>query len=599
MRRAPVIVSSDRRVPELDQYRLAGYLYGVNLTPGPENGNAQIIGTDGFGAIADLPISTSWDLEGFLRNIRKENIAAEWATRAKGAVSLFVFERFTSRVLILPDALGASLVHYYEKDGIRAASSSLQELINTLRQIGIAPKKSLKFAIELVIATNGGLTPSSFENVKTLDIMHFLEIQTDKLVIHRYRNLNLAPDPDLEYEEVIERSSKEITDTVIAASRLKTDASICHLTGGFDSRLVAAATIKAGVSDSFKFFCQGDPVLPDKQLAEQVASELNLVMTDYSGVSTLRAPSDFGSGLVGPMKYSYGILPVGPHQGNTFSDSVILSGGYGGTFRSTYDYRLKDRASTVTSGELGRGLWGEYLFAGGDNSLISKEFHRFLSTKMEDKMNQGRNEGIHEDALGDFLYLQTRARYFIAHITSSWNTLSRRVDPLYSPLAIQTALSQPLSQRSGNGIGFDIASKLEPRILAYPFDSKKFDHATFLHQKTVEQTDFTSGPVEYDSKSNPRPELVDFGYLKIPKVTKADVELAKTMKARAYQIAGRNNVRVAINELLGSIPKNELSELFNLEELDKLRKRPANTRVRIRTLFNLYGSLAWYLDATD
>lgn len=600
MFKSQVIISSDRRIAQLETFKLTEHLYIVNGIAGPTGPNGQVVGVQGFGAIGNQPVSTASDLEDFVRKTPRYELIETWSKQARGAVTLSLFEPIGKTVRMLPDPLGGSIVFYYDKDGVRAASANLLELVRVLRSIGVKLKKSLQFALELVISTNGGLSESSYEDIKSLNILSYLTINRESLLIEKYSGVNFSKNTSLSYGEMIDSAADEIVNTVTAASQLNISSRICHLTGGFDSRLVAAATTKAGVSDSYRYFCQGDAVLPDKKLAENVAAELGLTMTNFSGISTTFSPTDFGGGLVGPMTNSAGLLSVGPHIGNSFSDTLILSGGYGGTFRSTYDYRFLDRPNdSITGKELGTALWGQYLFAGGQGSLLNQEYSNFLASKIDDKMNQGRDLGVREDALGDMFYIQTRARYFISHITSAWNSYIRRIDPLYSPVAIHGALTMPLKERAGNSIGYDLALKLDRRILEYPFDTEKFNLSVLGRELEVDVKEFSGKKVRYDKNLNQTSARRDFGYLQIPKATSEDIIDAKRMNARAYQVSGRNAARESLNEMLGGIKKSEIGDLVNLDEINILRKRPANTRVRMRTLFNLYSSLAWYFDEND
>ncbi|MGV2854622.1 hypothetical protein ACNPN0_09305 [Glutamicibacter sp. AGC84] len=551
---------------------------------------------DGFGAIGKEPISNSSDMQKFVEVWPRNNFIRKWSQLARGAVALYCREPVSGSVVILPDPLGSAIVYRYSRAGIRAASTDLSELVFTLQTIGINLKKSLAFAVELVISTNGGLNESSYEDIDSIPILSYVRIDSESIKVESYDSNILSSKNELDYDLVIQSAATEIMDTVSAASKMPNETKICHLTGGFDSRLVAAATMANGTSGSFRYFCQGDPVLPDKVLAEKVAAELDLTMTDYSGIAWNYTPSDFGGGLIGPMLHSAGLLPVGPHMGAGNSDSVILSGGYGGTFRSTYDYRFLDRLTSKISGaELGSSLWGDYLFSGKESSIISREYSSNLASLIESRMAQGIEMGVNEDALGDLFYIQTRARYFISHITKSWSKFTRRIDPLYSPIAIQAALSMPLQRRAGNSIGYDLALHLDPAILELPFDSQKFNLKSCGREELIKTRDFTVFKPKYDGRKSSIAPSKDFGYLKLPKATKEDIAVAKSMRARAYQISGRNAARSELRELVSSIPKSELSEFINMAELDVLLKRPANTRVRVRTLFNLYSSLRWYV----
>lgn len=86
------------------------------------------------------------------------------------------------------------------------------------------------------------------------------------------------PDPyrALGPEELLSIVREEIADSVRAALGLAGTGARCDLTGGKDTRLVAAVILDEGLADAFTFQTFGPPTLPDVQIAAELAERFGL-----------------------------------------------------------------------------------------------------------------------------------------------------------------------------------------------------------------------------------------------------------------------------------------------------------------------------------
>lgn len=77
-------------------------------------------------------------------------------------------------------------------------------------------------------------------------------------------------------EELLSIVREEIADSVRAALGLPGPGARCDLTGGKDTRLVAAVILGEGLADAFTFQTFGPPTLPDVQVATELAARFGL-----------------------------------------------------------------------------------------------------------------------------------------------------------------------------------------------------------------------------------------------------------------------------------------------------------------------------------
>lgn len=602
MKKFPALVHSPEKLPIIENLYSSDSVYFLSSTPSSRLEGIEILGFQGCGAMNGKFVNSPRSfIEAYFSSDADEKIEDEFISNFRGAGIAFLFNKSTGVYQIIPDILGEAIVYHYNYNDVSIISGDLLQVEYIAGLLGLPLTKSLDYAAELAIASNGGLTKSSYCEVTTLDMFQYLVVTPSSVHVKTHKVARSFFRPKESYEELLNSAAHEIKQNVAAASLSSGESKIAHLTGGFDSRLVLAAIKAAGEIQKFTFYCKGDAVHQDTKIAQSAAAKVGAVMTHDPGTPAAFLASDFGGSLLGSMLMSGGMLPIGPQRGHRQSLNTLLSGGYGETFRSFYGSRIGNFTSSdaLTGKDFGQKIWGEYLFAEDGNGLFSGSYIQKLTVKLDTELNKARALGVKESDLGDFLYLQIRNRYFVGIITSNWNRFINRFDPLYSPSAIKLAFKIPLEQRADNLIGYELMRMMAPELLEVPFDSEKFGPSVFDKYAYESPINYKFVRPRYSNKENREIQLFDSGTLNIPATNKDDVEYARKIKANATQVAGRAHVRDALNRVLRNYTNHELSQVFNLAELESLRRRPANTRVRIRTLYALFSGLAWLDNSTN
>lgn len=586
----------------LDDHFVENYLYIVTSSTSVSSGNLDFWGFQGCGVLDKSFVDSNRTLfDAWLATADRLDFINSYGRNFRGAGIAYMRDVRSNCFYILPDLLGEAILYKYENDGIVILSGDLLEIERITNLIDAPLNKSLDYSLELAIASNGGLNKSTYIEVSSLDIFEYAVVSSRNFHIARYEEAKNFFDSSEDYETLLDKAAQEILDNVSAAAHSQDKRHVAHLTGGFDSRLVLAAAKAAGVADKFKYYCEGDPVHEDTKIAESAAARVGATMTRDVGTPADYAPDDYGGKMLGPLFVSSGMLSIGPHRGHREMSLTLLSGGYGETFRSFYGTRIGSlqQGETLSAESFGNTIWSPYLFAGDGSGLFSTSFIEGLSEKLDGELEKGRSLGVKEEDLPDYLYLQLRNRYFVGIITSNWNRFINRFDSLYSPSGIKLAFKIALNERSDNIIGYDLMNKFCPALLEVPFDSAKFGTNVLDRRGYVAPQSYNFVRPKYDERVNLSARTIDTRVLNIPATTQNDVEYAKKINARASQIAGRAHVRDSVNRILRKYTAEDLAGRFNDVELELLRMRPANTRVRIRTLYALFASLAWLSDDLD
>lgn len=599
LKRFPTVVLADRALTMLDDFFVENYLYVVTPSKTITTGALELWGFQGCGVFEKTFVDSNRSLfEAWLATDNHDDFINTFSQKFRGAGITFMRDLKSNCFYILPDLLGEAILYKYEHDGISIFSGDLLEIERIAQIIDMPLTKSLDYSLELTISSNGGLNKSSYVEVSSLDIFEYLIVNSRGSYVSKYRESDDFFNCNDDYHELLEKAQQEILNNVSAAARSKDQRHVAHLTGGFDSRLVLAAAKAAGVSDTFRYYCKGDPVHEDTKIAESAAARVGAIMTRSPGSPANYELEDFGGKMLGPLYLSAGMLSIGPHQGHRETPLTLLSGGYGETFRSFYGVRIGklQPGEKLSAEKFGKTIWSSYLFSKDGSGLFSGSFVRSMEDKLDSELNKARLLGVQEDDLADFIYLQIRNRYFVGIITTNWNRYINRFDPLYSPSAVKLSFKLSLSERADNIIGYDLMNKFCPELLNVPFDSKKFGTTVSNERGYSAPSDYKFVRPKYDEVVNIPAPMVDTNVLRIPRTTRDDVDYAKTINANAAHVAGRAHVRDSVNIVLRKYSARELENRFNTEELELLRKRPANTRIRIRTLYSLFSSLSWLSD---
>lgn len=200
-------------------------------------------------------------------------------------------------------------------------------------------------------------------------------------------------------------------------------------------------------------------------------------MTAQTGSTIERMATSIGEQAHWPMDFSHGLVTAGPHAHHRGSNTIVLSGGYGGYMKGNYSSTLADFDLSPTveaTSAMAEKLWGTLAYSADPSvclytpQLRAERVERLHAMRMA---AQGR--GLAPDAALDWLFISVRNRYFVAETTRLWNAYFSRFDPLYALAGARLALSLPRAEHSSTVVALDLMRRWEPRLAGLPFDRPK------------------------------------------------------------------------------------------------------------------------------
>jgi asparagine synthetase B (glutamine-hydrolysing) len=245
------------------------------------------------------------------------------------------------------------------------------------------------------------------------------------------------------------------------------------LTGGKDSRLIAAALVAAGVPVTTRTHGFADH--PDVVVARLVADRLGIehvvtepAVTPGAGSSPAVQEVDVLGRLRATVLVSDGMLSAFENVGRPDPDadkSTIEVGGHGGELlRGGYAAAIAGHARSqarraVGSAELFRRLSARQL------RLLRPEYRaRYLGSLTPWAVALARGP---QQALDDF-YLSNRAGRWSAAARQAYAIRSSLVQPFFDDRVVRTARTVPLSDRVNDRLQYDVLAELCPALLDIP-----------------------------------------------------------------------------------------------------------------------------------
>jgi hypothetical protein len=509
----------------------------------------------------------------------------------RGSLTLYVLEAEARRLTILPDPLGGGLVFLWRGAAGQAISSDLAALVSFLERIGERPKKSLKYVAAYVATGSGGLVDSSYENVEALSQFSYIEVSPEGVAIRSYPNKREFFESSASYEDSLDSTQAEITANIQALSAADYQRKVAHLTGGVDSRLVLAALLSTTNEAEFSFYCSGGPTEPDKIVAQRLAVQFGLVMTNHGGLDAKTAPVTLDDQLLSPFQHTAGIISGVAHAGIAPSSTAIASGGYGELFRSFYD---KATSPTGSIQEAAERMFGRLAFGlDTDRRLLSQGFAHEAQSRLATILEAGDDSGVREDARLDFVYMNRRNRYYVGEISRSLSPFAARFDPLYSLSGASLGLRVDGTMRQANVIGMDLIERMSPRLSLLPFDTDRFAGAYSDLRGTPDLRPFEgSGSPAFDGVE--RTPAGNAAHVEGVRPTNSDIERANKLRMPPRLITQFPAIRAGLKEIIAGLPPGDFDSVFNRRAGALLIDREPTHRAHYRTARDLYAALLWY-----
>ena len=565
------------------------YIIGQSHVPrsvGPGLAAVHLDGAGVFdGAFCTSPSGFSFraaDRSGLIHRIGAE---------MRGAMALYVSDEQRGELLILPDQLSAAVVFVYRGPELIGASTSLRALASVLLAAGAQLTKSTGYFVELLASEAGGHTPSSYDEIGAAPMHSYLSLGPRGIEYTRYPSFEPLFQSEIDYEEQLEKAAEEIVDNA-AISATSGGPLTSHLTAGADSRLVGAALHAAGVDAKFVFYCGENSVTREQDIARKVAGHMGWTMTRHSGTASAYRVVGTATSRLASLEASEGLKFIGPTEGQLRSPGLVLTGYNGEALKSFYSGRI----NAVTPGEFTAETFQSTIWAKNlidpENGLLTPDAVNRVRESITEHIEEARDAGFPTDAIGDFLYLKARNRYFAWHSAMEGSRYRAQFTPLYSPQMVRLAMSVPLSYRTQGRLTFDLFQRLAPKALEVPFDSRKFYGETAERFDRIDKVKRTP-EAQYDGRKSP---VAPTTYSRGPRVTISaeHIERARTLTGvTAADIANEEDHRKVVRRLAFG-PSSPISHAFRKDAMRRLTGNAANTRYKIRILGRLAAYLPWY-----
>ncbi|MGO4120512.1 hypothetical protein [Arthrobacter sp. YAF16] len=573
-----------------ESYRVFPNTYLIGDKAGDAASGRVVVGAHGTGVLRGrLITSTRLASEVVERNPRAS--LNELGQDLRGSLTLYILEPAARRLSVLPDPLGGGLVFVWKGDEGHAVSSDLAALVSFLDLIGAGPKKSLEYVAAYVATGSGGLVESSYEDIVTVPQFSYIEISPAGVVVREYPQKGEFFESTMSYDDSLEVAQGEIESNVSALRESEHSRKIAHLTGGVDSRVVLAAVLAGGQQSEFAFYCSGGPTEPDKMVAESLAVEFGLTMTNHNGLDIRTSPVTLEDQLLWPFQLTSGIISGVAHPGNAPTETAIASGGYGELFRSFYD---KGDPHFGTVRDAAERMFGRLAF-GGDarRRLTSEKFLLRAQRQLADVLESAAASGVRPDARLDFVYMNRRNRYYVGEISRSVSAVAARFDPLYSPAGASLGLRIDGKMRHANVIGMDLIERMSPGLSLLPFDTDRFAGAYSDLRGVPGRKPFKSSerPI-YDDAKKMQPD--NASSLSSVRPSPADIERAVALRMSPRLVTQFPSIRDGLKEIITGLPRGEFDSVFNRRAVSLLIDREPTHRAYYRTARDLYAALLWY-----
>ncbi len=313
---------------------------------------------------------------------------------------------------------------------------------------------------------------------------------------------------------------------------------VYDLTGGFDSRLVFAASRKAGQENQLIFRSDGGPA-HDVRIPDYIAQHYHL---NYAGF-----PENFDGETLTALEFAkravfrqQGQSSIYCHELGRYRVSGVcrVRGGVGEMLRAVYHrnynkgfrWKAKRAFDAIKNADLetakySLGLSGHPVLPSGANvgliaqlltqnlgikgRFFTRSFRHSITQNVADQLATLVEIDVEEDALLSGLYLTDRSRRHYGYASQALNVVRPTFDPLSNIDLWRFASSYSMQERANGNAVYDLMMSLDPSLLNVPYASSPFDKSTLGFK--VFDGDFPDAikPEAYPIKSVRQPKMRD------------------------------------------------------------------------------------------
>jgi len=218
----------------------------------------------------------------------------EWLLERDGEFLVAIYFKDTEEIALLTDALGRLPTYYATVEGTAVASRELKFVREFARQSG-SPLEldQLAIAQQLVFEHQLG-TRTVFDDVRSIPPGSLVRLRDDDVELTRIHRFDFATDRHA--DKSVEENARNLADRFRTACEDRNHPrkkSILSLSGGLDSRVVAAGYHDAGVPFSAVTFDNTNGLYESEvAIAESIADRLGVEWTQYRAETTANHRSE-------------------------------------------------------------------------------------------------------------------------------------------------------------------------------------------------------------------------------------------------------------------------------------------------------------------
>lgn len=400
----------------------------------------------------------------------------ELMSRCRGSLAIHAFDHDTRDYYIIGDPLGGAQIYTSERDGFILISSDLNSHAEVFQSKGKPLTKNFRYFITEILTgtqTHGADTP--YEEVNLLRRGEYVRVSRDgHVIIENVLKAESLYFSDIDYNEGLRLYAQEIVENVEISAAAEFETRYSHLTAGFDSRLVLAAIMHAGIQDKFSYYCI--PASSDYSISRLLAGHYGLKHSSRNdGNPRSRGYArDYREYVKNAPRASQFALAEGLDFRFSPQNNLVYQGGYGELARTFNSFECGSLLSDPAS--LAYSLWRWVGFPSSSDvsqSIFTKDYLHEVTSRLASDISAFKELGLPGDYFTNYFYIEKRNRLFIGARSYYASQYRSQFDPLYSSILGWLPAKLNFWHRRENFVGLDAMQYLQPDLMRLPFDKEK------------------------------------------------------------------------------------------------------------------------------
>ncbi|MAQ08250.1 MAG: hypothetical protein CMQ11_00190 [Gammaproteobacteria bacterium] len=560
--------------------------------PSPFCKGIEIVDFSGAGILGGKYVRNLEDAQRVLAGIRSQEALLDIVEAGRGSLALHAFDHTTRDYLILNDPLGGGQIYLKASAGRTVISSDLNSLADVCKFRNEPLRKSLHYFMTQALTytqTHGADTP--YLDVALLRRGEGVRVSRSGEV----ELVSVSPPERLyfsgmSYREGMDAFVQDMLENVAKPLDHDFDIKVSHLTAGFDSRLVLAAMLKAGVADDFIYYCISSSA--DFEISRSLSGHFELRHTSSNdGNPRGRGwQRDYHEYVKNSPRATQFVLGEGIDFRYSPSNNLVFQGGYGELARTFNSFKWDGDLSQISS--LAHSLWRWNGFPEESevaSSIWSKDYLDIVIRRLSEDIRRFRELGLPDDYFTNWFYIEKRNRLFIGARTYYSNHYRSQFDPIYSSHLAWLPATIDFYRRRSNFVGVDAMIEMSPLLASLPFDNEKIGPLYRQDRQVPDPTEFNGKIPEDVTLPNTLPETIKWPG-KPTAISQEAAEAARGLRIPEIVAQGIQTMAPIAFDRLRDEPR--FREVLNISNMGNMRN-PLDglTRERAQILHKVLSAL--------